>query len=345
MPRPITLKAIAARAGKDISTVSLALRNDPRISIPTRDRIRAIASEMGYVPNPALRALVELREENRLATYHSTLAYILPIGPNGETIGSHDPLLESARTRANELGHELEILTTREYPDATKLHRLLEARGIQGLILGREPLEAAIPDLPWHHYAVVCAGTGLRSQPFHTISGDPFRSIRLLVRKAKEHGYQRIGLAPGHHTPLIYDDELRIGAALFSQGSMPGNLPPFTGSFTDQPGLRAYVRRYRPDFLGAFFSQAKQELEQAGFAIPEDFAFAALNLHPHRTIHAGLAGIQSFATTIGRVAIEWLDLLVRTNQRGIPDQRQFIQVEPVWHEGATCPDRPTNSID
>lgn len=337
MPRPITLKAIAAKAGKDISTVSLALRNDPRISLATRQRIQTIADEMGYVPNPALRALVELRKENQPSFYHSTAAYLMPVGPGGEKLGSHDPLIESACQRAGELGHELEIFTTREYPDASSLHRVLQARGIQGLILGREPLEAEIPELPWHQYAVVCAGTGLRPRPFHTVNGDPFRSIRMLVKQAVDHGYRRIALAPGHHTPIIYDDELRIGAALFGQASTPGGIPPFTESIGDAAGLADFVRRHRPDFLGAFFSQTKWQLEREGFRIPEDFAFAALNLHPHREGYGGLAGVQSFAAAIGRTSVEWLDLLLRTNQRGIPAQRQFIQLEPIWYEGESCP--------
>ena len=50
-----TLQDIAKRAGVGKATVSLALRNDPKISAATRERVRAIAEELKYRPDPALR--------------------------------------------------------------------------------------------------------------------------------------------------------------------------------------------------------------------------------------------------------------------------------------------------
>ena len=59
MNRPrVTLAAIAAQAGVHVTTVSLALRNSPRLPIATRDRIRKLADELGYAPDPMLQALV-----------------------------------------------------------------------------------------------------------------------------------------------------------------------------------------------------------------------------------------------------------------------------------------------
>ncbi|MGE5250879.1 MAG: LacI family DNA-binding transcriptional regulator, partial [Bacteroidota bacterium] len=54
---PITVKDIAARAGVSHSTVSRALHNSPLIAEETVERIRELASEMGYSPSAAARAL------------------------------------------------------------------------------------------------------------------------------------------------------------------------------------------------------------------------------------------------------------------------------------------------
>lgn len=54
----INLKHLAEACGMDISTVSRALRNDPRVKEKTRDKIKKLASEMGYRPNLAARNLV-----------------------------------------------------------------------------------------------------------------------------------------------------------------------------------------------------------------------------------------------------------------------------------------------
>jgi LacI family transcriptional regulator, galactose operon repressor len=54
----VTLKNIAAICGVDISTVSRALRDDPKVQPLTRKKIQQQASELGYVPNLAARNLV-----------------------------------------------------------------------------------------------------------------------------------------------------------------------------------------------------------------------------------------------------------------------------------------------
>lgn len=56
--RRVTLGDIAAVASVSVATVSRALRGDPQISPPTRERIRKLADGLGYVPNVAARSLV-----------------------------------------------------------------------------------------------------------------------------------------------------------------------------------------------------------------------------------------------------------------------------------------------
>ena len=56
-----TLKDIAERVGVSVNTVSLALRDSPRIHEQTRSRIRAVAKELDYTPNHAAQALVSRR--------------------------------------------------------------------------------------------------------------------------------------------------------------------------------------------------------------------------------------------------------------------------------------------
>lgn len=54
----VTLKDIAKACGVDVSTVSRALRDDPRVKIETRDGVSKAARELGYQPNFAARSLV-----------------------------------------------------------------------------------------------------------------------------------------------------------------------------------------------------------------------------------------------------------------------------------------------
>jgi DNA-binding LacI/PurR family transcriptional regulator len=56
-----TVGSLARRAGVAASTVSRALRGDPRISAEVRARIAALATETGYTPNAMARTLVSGR--------------------------------------------------------------------------------------------------------------------------------------------------------------------------------------------------------------------------------------------------------------------------------------------
>ena len=63
-PRPVRtsstprLKDIADKTGFSTNTVSLALRESPRIPVETRDVIRRAAEELNYQPNHVARSLV-----------------------------------------------------------------------------------------------------------------------------------------------------------------------------------------------------------------------------------------------------------------------------------------------
>jgi len=57
----VSIKDIAKVAGVSPSTVSRALSDHPRISLKTKERIRRLATEMGYSPSAVARSLVTQR--------------------------------------------------------------------------------------------------------------------------------------------------------------------------------------------------------------------------------------------------------------------------------------------
>jgi DNA-binding LacI/PurR family transcriptional regulator len=59
----VTIKDVARRAGVAHTTVSRALRGNPIISTETTNRVRKIASEMGYQPSAAARSLKTNRSQ------------------------------------------------------------------------------------------------------------------------------------------------------------------------------------------------------------------------------------------------------------------------------------------
>ncbi|WP_431683522.1 LacI family DNA-binding transcriptional regulator [Kitasatospora sp. KL5] len=53
----VTIRDVAARAGVSAGAVSLVFNDRPGVSAPTRAKVRAAATELGWVPNPAAHSL------------------------------------------------------------------------------------------------------------------------------------------------------------------------------------------------------------------------------------------------------------------------------------------------
>src|SRR5579862_415818 len=82
----VTLRMVAAGANFHPSTVSLALRNDPRLPAETRRRIHEVARRMGYAPNPLVSALMS-QVTKRKVGYRGTLAYLHTLAPKDSRFG------------------------------------------------------------------------------------------------------------------------------------------------------------------------------------------------------------------------------------------------------------------
>jgi LacI family transcriptional regulator len=130
MPDRVTLKQVAEEAGVSVMTVSNVVNGKPGASEATRQRIRQVIEQLGYVPNAAARGL---RSGSTgligVMTLDLTMAYALEI----------------VRGIADELASaELEVLISATYHDGTREHARVDflTQGIvDGLILVAPVLE------------------------------------------------------------------------------------------------------------------------------------------------------------------------------------------------------------
>ena len=136
--RRVTLADIATRAEVHVTTVSLALRNHPRLPEKTRTRIQKLAKEMGYQPDPVLQALVAYRGKVMERRNPPTLAYITnwdtKLGWQKTT--AHPEFYEGAKSKAEELGFKLDHFWMGEPGlSHTRMSKILQARGITGVLI------------------------------------------------------------------------------------------------------------------------------------------------------------------------------------------------------------------
>src|SRR5277367_6472336 len=71
-----TMHEIAERAGVGKATVSLALRDDPRLRPETRRRIQKLAAKMGYRTNATVANLMAQLRASRTPKYQATLGLL-----------------------------------------------------------------------------------------------------------------------------------------------------------------------------------------------------------------------------------------------------------------------------
>src|ERR1700744_4217582 len=139
---------IAQSVGVAPSTVSRALRSDPRISAATRQRVEEAAAALGYQPNPLVSALMANRRRRGGAGEVDVIALVTNYGGR-ESWRSKDVCrweYDGIQNRAAALGFRVEVFPLSEYRnDSARLEATLRARGIRGVLLGfsREENEGA----------------------------------------------------------------------------------------------------------------------------------------------------------------------------------------------------------
>jgi len=120
----VRLKDIARHAGVSVMTVSKALRDEPDVSAATKARIKALAQQMGYVPDSSAQGL-----RNRTS---KLFGLVIP--------SSTDPIFArivyAIEERAHELGYDILLAHTLNKPDREEacIRRLLSRR-VDGLFV------------------------------------------------------------------------------------------------------------------------------------------------------------------------------------------------------------------
>lgn len=336
--RRVTHKDIAERLGLDKSTVSLALRNNRGISAATRQRVQAMAEELGYRPDPALSTLARQRWAGHETGSGSALAYL--IDSRTENASHLRRFLLTARQRAEQRGYVLHEFDLAAYPTMKTVGRILLNRGIRGLLLPEFPTTngPGILDLPVSDFTVVGLGQGWLATPFHFVARDIFAGTRRIWGEVVKRGYQRIGGAILWHTPQAVDDAARYGAsaaAQFERVPVRRRLPFLTTGHSDRDGFLAWMDRHRPDAVIGFMPWVYDWIIGSGRRVPQDVAFASLSVV--RECEAHISGMVRQADIIGAAGVDALIAAMHEDEWGVPPLQHALLLEPLWNEGTTLP--------
>ena len=134
--RRVSLKMLAEHLDLSPATVSFVLNNSPGRSIPpaTRERVKAAAKKFGYQPSLIARSLQGSKTQ--------TIGILLP--ELGE--GYHSQVLSGAGDLLMQEGYFFFTAHHRHRKDlVAEYPRLLQARGVDGILAIDTHLEAALP--------------------------------------------------------------------------------------------------------------------------------------------------------------------------------------------------------
>ena len=339
-PSP-TLTEIAAAAGVSRYTVSLALRQNPRVSAEARRKVEAAAQKLGYRPNPTLSALMRSIRGKARGQRLTSLALVLAVDKPAWT-GRHRYLADisaGAKARCEEAGFAFErFLVPPDRPNPRHLQHMLDARGVDGVIIGPFPRIGLGLGLDYEKLAYVSIGQTLTEVPTHRIETATFLNLRKVISAALALGWDRPGLAITNRMNAALQTML-LGAYL---GFMHGRAknPPrpliYDEDTLTPAELAHWVRTQKINAVLTGRASLLDWLKEAGHRVGETIAFAHLDCAPDDPT---MAGLDQRLREVGASAVDVLGELIHANARGVPKVAKIVEIEGAWKPGPTMPDR------
>lgn len=324
-----TIKDVAEAAGVSFSTVSLALRDDPRIAKATKAKVLEAAATLKYQRNPVFAALGSRRPGH--AGHQVNIAYF------DVPLFRHD-VWRGVEMRGNALGYSVYRFEAGEFGSWAKAADVLYARGFAGVIFGHLPGAAEVlkkDAASFKKLACVFTNSHDISLRHFQLHHDVFAETLLLWDHLAAHGYGRIGPAICRMAPNHDDDTKRRMAILARQEALPKQcrIPPFLGGVEDQVGFHEWVAKYRPDAVMGFHSGMAYWLRDAGWRIPQELGFASLHTTDDEVPICSGVLMEDFET--GRAAVELADQALRHGDLGQLRRARILVLPSGLLEGTT----------
>lgn len=332
MTQRITLRDIARRTGVSVTTVSMAMRGNPKIPSGTRTRIGDAARAMGYQFDPMLAALSARRWSRKPTHAGTTLAVLADGHVEGDT---------GMREYAASRGYSLEVFQIRDYRDPRRLADVLYSRGILGVIVAQIFKPGFCAAFDWSRFIAVGCSEGYERPPVHLVMPNHFKAVQEVWDRAWAVGHRRIGLAL-LNMPLAIDYHERCAAFLERQRRVAEServpiclLEPLL--IEDDQEAHARVVRKMGDWIHdtkldavlGFNSYFYWLLRDAERQARKKTAFYDLWIAETPILNPGMYLPHS---EIGRRAVEFLDSLIRGGERGIAEFPATIALNFSWRE-------------
>jgi len=297
---PVTSRDIAREIGLSQSTVSRALRGDPRVAPDTLARVQAAAERLAYVPDAVARSLTTGRTQ--------TVAVVVADVTNP----FYPEIVEVLHGELGRKGYATVLLND---PRGDDLVRLLRGRAVDGLIAVSATLDERLRDqLSRLGMPLVLLNRDLERLDADRVVSDNVAGGALVAEHLLGLGHRRIGLIAGPaNTSTARDRERGFRDALAARGLPLDPALRREGSFSHHSGHQGCLELLRlPEPPTAIFCAsdvvafgALDAAKRLGVAVPERLSVVGYD-------DVAMAGWEAFAlTTIRQPLAQMAKLSVR----------------------------------
>lgn len=335
--RHVTLEEVAQTARVAKATVSYALRQHPKIPAATRERILAVATELGYRPNPRVSSLMaQVRQGTPLAE-GERIAFVWMHTPR--SVARRDPFLRAvfagAAQRAQQAGFGLEEFFTAD-PGMTdrRLSQIIRARGIVGVVLSPVMTDEShlALDWDWSGFAAAVIGNVSWTPELHHAGHHHYLGMRTVLMELAARGHRRIAA-------VIEDRTNRRAkraweAAFLTHHPTPSAARRLLHLAAGQPGapLVTWVKTVKPEALIVSSDSLLAAPGLERHCERQGITLATLYWNASRP---DLAGIDQRYDRIAGHAVDLVIAQLNSNETGVPELPHMMLFPGKWMDRQT----------
>lgn len=342
----MSIRQIARLARVSTATVSLALKDSPKIPVVTRKRVLKAAKSVGYSPNAKIAEMmahVRAAREGDSRACFGVVSFYDTLAPWRDSLHLRR-MYEGMNQRAKAIGYRLEPLWMKA-PGMTwsRFRTILDTRGIEGLLcFGSPTLDQQIPP-ELNHYAIVTQGLSIKT-PLHRVITDAYNDTWRALDEVYARGYRRPGLILGDY------EDARSGHANLSAYLGWSELvlrkrhaiPILRLNRVEEKPLVAWLKRHQPDVMIVshiynVLSDLNAIFRRNRIRIPGDVGVVAVTQVLQGTAFSGMEEDQ---TRIGAWAVELLAARIVNRDIGIPKHPHIEMVGSRWVDGSSLRSHP-----
>ncbi len=321
----VSLKDIAARCGVSAATVSKALNDQQDVSSETKERIRAVAQEMGYMTNLAARSL----KTNR--TYNIGILFV-----DEQNSGlAHDyfsSVLDSLKVEAEGRGYDITFINRNIGNRSTTYLQHCQNRGVDGVVIACVDFnDPQVQELVNSHLPVVTIDHVFNNRI--AVISDNVNGLETLTKHLYSMGHRKIAFIHGEKTAVT---ENRLTGFYRAAEELDLDIPSEyvrTSAYHDTEGCQIATRELLnlpdpptciifPDDYSAI--GGINEIQQSGLRVPEDISVAGYDgINLSQILNPPLTTYKQDTKVLGKTAAARLIELIEHPRTTILD-RVFI---------------------